>query len=405
MKESNFRIVSMIVVLSLVLLVAVEVMWAVRTYRDMRESYRLQISSVLEEATWKYATPSMDGNVQINIGNIARFDVFVSEGLRNAGLATEYRVEVLSTSDDAPIVIMAMGEVAADGGVISVDKSLAPIILRLTVEDPHAEILGRMRWIIALQILAVVVLAATFVYLLRTLFRAKSLECIRRDLTHNITHELKTPVAAAYAATDMLLSDEKLADDGVRRGEYLRMTIAELEHLNSMIEEILRSSTEEYSRASMRMEECEVSEVVAEVVASIRLKYASRDVVWNVEVNEGVMVIADRFHLLGIVRALIDNAIKYSPTDAEVRISAVERGGETIIEVEDKGSGISRSEQRRIFDKFYRTPTGNRHDTKGYGLGLYYVKSIVKHHGGRVELRSVVGRGSCFTLHLPRYGK
>lgn len=405
MKESNFRIVSMIVVLSLVLLVAVEVMWAVRTYRDMRESYTLQISSVLEEATWKYATPSMDGNVQINIGNIARFDVFVSEGLRNAGLATEYRVEVLSTSDAAPIVIMAMGEVAADGGVISVDKSLAPIILRLTVEDPHAEILGRMRWIIALQILAVVVLAATFAYLLRTLFRAKSLERIRRDLTHNITHELKTPVAAAYAATDMLLSDEKLADDGVRRGEYLRMTIAELEHLNSMIEEILRSSTEEYSRASMRMEECEVCEVVAEVVASIRLKYASRDVVWNVEVNEGVMVIADRFHLLGIVRALVDNAIKYSPTDAEVRISAVERGGETIIEVEDKGSGISRSEQRRIFDKFYRIPTGNRHDTKGYGLGLYYVKSIVKHHGGRVELRSVVGRGSCFTLHLPRYGK
>ena len=104
------------------------------------------------------------------------------------------------------------------------DKSLAPIILRLTVEDPHAEILGRMRWIIALQILAVVVLAATFVYLLRTLFRAKSLERIRRDLTHNITHELKTPVAAAYAATDMLLSDEKLADDGVRRGEHLRMS-------------------------------------------------------------------------------------------------------------------------------------------------------------------------------------
>ena len=109
MREQNFKIVSVVVVLALALLVAVEAMWSVRTYRDMRKSYEQQICSVLEEAAWKYATNSMNGDAAINIGNISRFHAFVGEGLRTAGLATEFRVEVLSTTDAEPIVIMSMG--------------------------------------------------------------------------------------------------------------------------------------------------------------------------------------------------------------------------------------------------------------------------------------------------------
>ncbi len=405
MKKSRFSIVSLLVVLSLVLLATVEALWAVRTYRDMRDSYEQQIRSVLEEASWRYATNSMNGNANINIGNINRFDAFVGEGLRTAGIQTEYRVEVLSITDREPIVLMSMGEEDIGGKSLSVDKYLTPLILRLTVEDPQATILANMRWILALQLLSVVVLASTFVYLLRTLFRAKNLEKIRRDLTHNITHELKTPVAAAYAAADMLLSDEGLAADGERRVEYLRMVEGELKHLGDMIEEILRSSTEEYSQASLRFEECGVREVVEEVVASLTLKYASRSVEWHVEVDSDVTLIADRFHLSGVLRALVDNAVKYSSRAAVVRVSAEGDDERVVISVADNGVGIPRREQRRIFDKFYRVTMGNRHDTRGYGLGLYYVKSIVKQHGGHVELTSDVGSGSCFTLHLPRYGK
>ena len=277
MNKSGFKAISMMVVFSLVLLAAVEAIWAVRTYRDMRESYEQQIRSVLEEAAWKYATNSLNGNTLINIGNISRFNAFVGEGLRTAGLTTTYRVEVLSTTDADPIVIMAMGDEPASNSVLSVDKYLTPLILRLKVADPRAEILASMRWILVLQLLSVVVLAATFIYLLRTLFRAKTLERIRRDLTHNITHELKTPVAAAYAATDMLLNDSALAEDRERRNDYLGMIISELRHLGTMIEEILRSSTEEYSRASLRLEECTLLDIVEECRASLSLKYNARE--------------------------------------------------------------------------------------------------------------------------------
>lgn len=395
----------MMVVFSLVLLAAVEAIWAVRTYRDMRESYEQQIRSVLEEAAWQYATNTINGNTLINIGNISRFNALVGEGLRTSGLTTTYRVEVLSTTDADPIVIMAMGEEPASSSVLSVDKYLTPLILRLKVTDPRAEILASMRWILALQLLSVMVLAATFIYLLRTLFRAKTLERIRRDLTHNITHELKTPVAAAYAATDILLNDTAISEDSDQRNEYLGMITSELRHLSTMIEEILRSSTEEYNRSSLRLEECALGDIVEECRASLSLKYNAREVVWNVDVAEDVALVADRFHLAGIVSALADNAIKYSPTSAEVEIKAEVEGDDIIISVADRGVGIARSEQRRIFDKFYRVSMGNRHDTKGYGLGLYYVKSIVESHGGSIDLTSTLGSGSRFRIKLPRYGK
>ena len=405
MNKSGFRRVSIMVIFSLVLLAAVEAIWAVRTYREMRESYEQQIRSVLEEAAWKYTTTSLNGNALINIGNISRFNAFVGEGLRTAGLSTTYRVEVLSTTDADPIVLMAMGEELASSDMLSVDKYLTPLILRLKVADPRAAILASMRWILALQLLTVVVLAATFIYLLRTLFRAKSLERIRRDLTHNITHELKTPVAAAYAATDILLNDAAISEDSPRRNEYLVMIASELRHLSAMIEEILRSSTEEYDSSSLRLEECALGEIVGECQASLSLKYNTREVAWNIAIDRELTVVADRFHLAGIVSALVDNAIKYSPERAEVDIKAEVEGDDVIISIADRGLGIARSEQRRIFDKFYRVSMGNRHDTKGYGLGLYYVKSIVESHGGSIDLTSSLGSGSLFRIKLPRYGK
>ena len=405
MREQNFKIVSVVVVLALALLVAVEAVWAVRTYRDMRQKYEQQICSVMEEAAWKYATNSMNGDAAISIGNISRFHAFVGEGLRTAGLATEFRVEVLSTTDTEPIVIMTMGELPEVGGVISVDKRLTPLILRLTVADPHSAILGDMRRILMFQALSVVVLIIAFVYMLRTLFRAKEVDRIRRDLTHNITHELKTPIAAAYASLDALRTMPELAEDDVRRNEYVGISLGELKRLNVMVEEILRSSTEEYATAELRLEECDVASIVHQVCSSLQLRYAARGVEWRVAIEEGCTVVADRFYLEGAVMAVVDNAIKYSDDSPKVEITASTRSGHTYINIKDNGIGIPSGEYKRIFDKFYRVTSGDRYATSGYGIGLYYVQSVVKRHGGSVSLDSALGRGTLFTLKLPRYGK
>lgn len=405
MKEWNFRAVSVGVVLALALLVAVEAMWSVRTYREMRAGYEQQIESILEEAVWRYATPSMGGDAIINIGNISRFHAFVGEGLRTAGLDTEYRVEVLSTTDAAPIVIMAMGEVPDDEDIVSVDRSFAPLILRLKVEDPHATILQSMQRMLILQIVSVLVLITTFVYLLRTLFKAKEVDRIRRDLTHNITHELKTPIAAAYAVNETLRSRPAIAEDNTARNEYLDMSMGELRRLNSMVEEILRSATEEFATTELRLEECTVDEIVAEIRSTLDVTYTSRDVEWCVQVDEDCAVVADRFHLKGALMAIVDNAIKYSSEHPVVSIKASVDRGFTTITIEDNGIGISRRDQRHIFKKFYRAKAAEGYATSGYGIGLYYTRGVVKRHGGTIDLLSAPGRGTCFTVRFPRYGK
>ena len=404
MREQSFKIVSLLVVLALALLVAVEAMWSVRTYRNMRNSYEQQICSILEEATWKYATNSMNGDAAINIGNISRFHAFVGEGLRTAGLATDFRVEVLSTTDADDIIIMSMGELPANEDIISVDKRLTPLILRLTVADPHSTILGDMKRMLIMQGLSVFFLVFAFLYLLRTLFRAKEVERIRRDLTHNITHELKTPIAAAYAATEALHTMPNIANDSVVRSEYINISLNELRRLSGMVEEILRTSTEEFTTAELRIEECDVMRVVTEVCSTLDMRYTARDVSWSVDIDDGCTVVADGFHLRGIISAIIDNAIKYSEGRPMITIRATTRSGYTYLTIEDQGVGIPDDEQKRIFDKFYRVTKGNNYTTSGYGLGLFYVKNIVERHNGSIAVESSPGKGSRFTIKHPRYG-
>lgn len=404
MREQSFKIVSLLVVLALALLVAVEAMWSVRTYRNMRNSYEQQICSILEEATWKYATNSMNGDAAINIGNISRFHAFVGEGLRTAGLATDFRVEVLSTTDADDIIIMSMGELPANEDIISVDKRLTPLILRLTVADPHSTILGDMKRMLIMQGLSVFFLVFAFLYLLRTLFRAKEVERIRRDLTHNITHELKTPIAAAYAATEALHTMPNIANDSVVRSEYINISLNELRRLSGMVEEILRTSTEEFTTAELRIEECDIMGIVTEVCSTLDMRYSTREITWNINIEESCAVVADGFHLRGIISALIDNAIKYSEGRPMITIRATTRSGYTYLTIEDQGVGIPDDEQKRIFDKFYRVTKGNNYTTSGYGLGLFYVKSIVERHHGSIAVESSPGKGSSFTIKLPRYG-
>ena len=404
MKESNFRTLSIVSIFSLVLLVAVEALWAVRTYRDMRDSYKQQICSVLEEAAWKYASNSMNGDTSISIGNISRFNALVGEGLRTAGLATEYRVEVLSTTDTEPITIMSLGNLKAQKE-LSVDKYLTPLILRLTVTDPSAAILQSMRIMLLLQLLSIAILAVTLLYLLRTLFRAKKVDKIRRDLTHNISHELKTPIAAAYTSIEALRTLPALAEQPDTRNEYLDISLGELKRLSGMVEEILRTSTEEFANAELRIEECDIATIIEHIHLSFNLKYTSRSIQWDIDIEEGCAVVGDSFYLEGAISALVDNAIKYSTNTPAVSIEATTKSGYTYISIKDHGIGIARSEQRRIFDKFYRVVSGDKYSTSGYGIGLYYVHSIVTRHNGSINVASSLGEGACFTIKLPRYGK
>lgn len=402
MKKRSFTIVLLSGIFSLVLLAVVEVIWAVDTYRNMRDTYRNQIESIFEEATWQYVSRHSNGNY--TLPDISRLQTILQEELRTSGIGSHFTISVLVITDHASEPIWVINSEDIDERHIEFDKSLTPLTLRLAVDDPHSAIMASMRWMLILQLLSIVVLTAAFGYLLHTLFRAKSLEQIRRDLTHNITHELKTPIAAAYAATDALRNSETIASDKTTRNEYLDMSLSALSRLGDMVEEILRTSTEEFEKQDLKIERCNAEDIMAEVRSTFDLKYQEREVEWRIDIPADIEIMADRMQMLSMLSALVDNAIKYCTSRPMVTISVLNTTNNTVIRIVDNGIGIAPSEQRRVFDKFYRISQGNRHDTRGYGLGLYYVRNIVERHGGTIHLHSTVGKGSEFEITLPIYG-
>ena len=403
MKRSRFISLFVLAILSMALLAIVEVVWSVRSYREMRDSYKRQITSLFDESIWQYAGNTV-GKMNVNLGPLESLYAIVGEQLRTSAIDTRYSVELLLPMNGEPMVVSRLGDDTESLRTLSVDSSVSPVTLRLIVEDPHSKILASMRGMIIISLLTTLLLIFTFIYLLRTLFRAKTLERIRRDLTHNITHELRTPIAAARAAVDTLRSMPEIAHNEALRGEYLAMTHSELERLGVMVDSILRSSLDDEEPTKLHLESVQLQGVVDDVIASLRLKHSGRTIDFTLDIAEDATVWADRASLRVILLNLVDNSIKYSEGVAKILITASTLGDKTALSVEDEGIGIASHEQKRVFDKFYRVTSAYRQTSQGYGIGLYHVQKLVERNGGVIELRSVPQRGTTVIVKLPKYG-
>lgn len=256
-------------------------------------------------------------------------------------------------------------------------------------------VLAQMRGILATSMVILVVLGLVFWYLIRTLIRLRTLDEMKTDFTNNMTHELKTPIAVAYAANDALLNFGAL-DDREKARHYLAVSQQQLRRLGDMVEQILTVSMKR-RRATLHPEPVDVAAVVGHLAEEHRMK-ATRPVAIRVDVAEGLRLTTDRQHFSNIVSNLMDNAVKYSEGRAEVTVTARRTGRRVELSVADKGVGIAADKLRYVFDKFYRVPHGNLHDVKGYGLGLYYVKTMTEKLGGTVTVESQPGKGSTFKL-------
>ena len=269
-------------------------------------------------------------------------------------------------------------------------------IYRLTMEPLTLVILRKMAGVIAASLMLFLILAFSFWFLIHTMLKQKSLEEMKSDFTNNITHELKTPVAVAYAANDALLNFEA-GNDPEKRREYLEISQAQLEKLEGMIEQILSMSMESRKTFELRRETIELEPLLQKLSEQHRLS-AGKPCDIKVNVDSSLVLDADSFHLSNILSNLIDNAIKYSGESVRIDITAKATDEGVEIRVRDNGIGIAPDKQKHIFEKFYRVPTGNIHDVKGYGLGLYYARTMAEKHGGTLSVTSAPGKGSEFVL-------
>ncbi|HIZ32998.1 MAG TPA: HAMP domain-containing histidine kinase [Candidatus Bacteroides merdigallinarum] len=332
--------------------------------------------------------------------DFATYDSLLCDELRRAGLNVPYRLMQLCENDTLNIHSTAGYLPSPDANVYEYAYDLhGSLFYRLTIEPIHGLVLRQMAGILATSAIILLVLGFSFWYLIRILLRQRTLEEMKDDFTNNVTHELKTPIAVAYAANDALLNFGADTDE-VKRTRYLRICQEQLKRLGGLVEQILSLSMERRKTFRLQRTTFPVSEVIAPLIEEHKLK-ADKPVNISTRITPSdLMINADRTHFANIVSNLLDNAIKYSIGQAAVEIEARKEGETFIFSVQDKGIGIPKDKLPRVFDKFYRVPTGNLHDVKGYGLGLYYVKTMVEQHGGTVEVESEPGRGSEFIIKL-----
>lgn len=263
----------------------------------------------------------------------------------------------------------------------------------LTIEPTTSLVWREMAGILTASGLIVLLLGLAFYFLIKTILKQRTLDEMKTDFTNNITHELKTPIAVAYAANDALLNFSDQADEA-KRHHYLTLCRQQLERLSGMVEQILSMSMERRRQFKLNIETVNVAELLNPIIEQQQLKADKPVTITTCIDPEGLILQADRAHLSNILNNLIDNAIKYSPDEAHVEITATP----SAISVTDHGMGITADKLPHIYDKFYRIPTGDLHDVKGYGLGLFYVKTMVEKHGWSIDVSSTKGKGTSFTI-------
>ncbi len=261
-------------------------------------------------------------------------------------------------------------------------------------------LMGRMQLSVFLSIILLVTVIF-FAYSMYIILRQKRLSDLQKDFINNMTHEFKTPLSTIRIAANVFRNDERVRRDA-RLLRYAEIIDEQYDRLNRQVEKVLQTADLEKGSFALRREWVHLDELLRPLLGSTQVRVEESGGSLEVEVPGDLPpVFADKLHLTNILYNLLDNAIKYSDGPPRLTLRVQQRQRQLVVEVCDRGLGISREYQGRVFDKFFRVPTGNVHNVKGFGLGLFYVRQICRAHGWQLSLDSEPGKGTTVSIRLP----
>ena len=440
MKIDNKHRFLIIAVISVVMIAAYEGYWLSGLYKSQRQSLEMQISSLIskselaaysfqlkrEQLTDSIAFLSPDNLSKIvsikrdsSSGNKIRsisvyrrddfnkqvassvtspefyemMDSILFQNFKEAGID-----EIFRPLDTQEFVSNVNPDSVVRNGYIIVKSTFGKTPYSFDTGLMTGYILLNMSGIIFTSLMVVAIVVFSFWFFISTLKKQMELDEMKSSFTSNITHELKTPIAVAYAANDALLN-YGLADNPVKREEYLLDTKEQLEKLSALVERILSMSMKERGNFRLDVSETNIRDMFEKIVQETRLRTAKACDI-QIEADENLTAVFDAKLMSSVVSNLVDNAVKYSGESVRILLKAIRKSDKLFISVSDNGIGIAPEHQRHVFEKFYRVPHGDVHEVKGYGIGLYFAKTIVERHSGRISLTSTPGEGSTFTIEL-----
>ena len=276
-----------------------------------------------------------------------------------------------------------------------------PKFLSIFFPNQNKYLLRTMWLLLTVSTMFILVIIFSFSFTVSTIIRQKKVSEIKNDFINNMTHELKTPISTISLACQALSDPDIKMREGIV-DNYINVIADENKRLAMVVENVLRTAVMDKGELKLKIVDMNVNEVVDQVLQNMKIQLERRGGSFITDLQAtNTIVQADKIHLTNVVFNLVDNALKYTEKIPVIKVGTRNEAQGIVVFVEDNGIGISKENQRKIFDKLYRVPTGNIHNVKGFGLGLSYVKAIVDKHNGWIKVNSELNKGSRFEILIP----
>lgn len=373
--------------------------------RDILKDRYMYQRELLDEVVSNILHTASDKPLKKRV-NFKQLDAFLKVELKNNGIDIPYHFTV---TDRAGAIVYHCPDYIPDGNETLYSRILfkndPPARMgRVNVHFPALDnyIFSSVRFMVP-SIIFTLVLLVTFIFTICIIFRQKKLTEIKNDFINNMTHEFKTPISTISLAAQML------KDPAVGKSPAMFQHISgvindETKRLRFQVEKVLQISMFEKQKATLKMKDVNANDLIAGVVNTFALKVEKYNGKITSELNAASpWIFVDEMHFTNVVFNLLDNAVKYKKEEGELSLDVRtwNESGKLYISIQDNGIGIKKEDLKKIFEKFYRVHTGNRHDVKGFGLGLAYVKKIIQDHKGTIRAESELGVGTKFIIVLP----
>ena len=273
----------------------------------------------------------------------------------------------------------------------------------LMVNFPNqSQFLFRKVWsTLASSVIFILIIIFSFAYAIQIIYKQRKISELKNDFINNMTHEFKTPIATVSLACEAIYEDE-VQKDRPTLLRYLGVIKDENNRLGSQVEKVLQIASMEKEDFALNKQLVNVQALIENAIERAAIQVENREGKITTSFKAGkVSGQVDEMHLANVIFNLLDNAIKYSAEKPDIHVSTLDQGDFLRIRVKDYGIGMNKEAAKHIFDKFYRVPTGNIHNVKGFGLGLSYARFVVEAHGGQLSVKSELGKGSTFEILIP----
>jgi two-component system phosphate regulon sensor histidine kinase PhoR len=424
MRNTIIRRVIILGAFSSLSLLAVQSYWVIRTWNLQEQEFNRRVNQAMLDAANElaqmnlFALPTQKLVQQVstnywvvNVNNVfeaSDLEHVLGKAFETQGLKEDYEYGIFDCSSDQ----MIRGKMVKYSTKKDENQPLAEPLPKHYDQDfiyyfgvlfpgKSAKILSSM-WLVVGFTVLMLLTVAFFIYSMIVILRQKQLSELQRDFINNMTHEFKTPISTINISTDVFLKNEKIKEDP-RLHRYAGIIKEQVLRLNTQVEKVLQLAKIERDNIELNVEELDLTELIRSISPSIELKVTDKEGILHLDLQAAnALIRADKLHLTNILHNLVDNSVKYSREKPDIRIGLRNEGAELILTVQDNGIGIPKEHQKRVFDKFHRVPTGNVHNVKGFGLGLFYVKTMCKEHKWKLNLSSEVGKGTTVEIRMPQ---